>query len=774
MGLSVALTPDLAWLTPSQPVAMSLSSLPESAVSSPTMSAVSSLTESAVSSPTMSAVSSPMLSALFVAELTLLAALAVAIWSTARTVRSGRGPEGAGSILPVGLALWALGHVVEAATVAFHPRPFAFGPSDIAFVVVSAGLGAASLRVLRRSATYGDWTATLRTGLDAALIALAVVVGYWQWVVMRFAGQGPSVAAGSWTACVMATTYTALCSLLAAAMITRAWQRREMGSWLLAAGTLSCVLGVALWSTAKFGPDLRFAGVAMMILGVLLVPVAVAHPGHQAPVVVRAGDERDQLGALAAHLAVWALTYVGLRGQLISTVLVVLAVVCVVTIFARVFLVRRSERHLVARLRRMAFTDPLTGIGNRRSLAAALADVGPAWLITLDLDGFKQVNDEHGHEAGDTVLCTVARRLIELSPPQAHLARIGGDEFAVALPGSGALAEEYAERLVAQARDPRYPAVTLSVGLAEVGDDPTTSLRDADIALREAKRTGKNRVARLTPALLGRQLREVEVAARLRSGMAEVQLAYQPVVALSPRGGPHAVVAVEGLARWHDDLLGDVSPAEFVPICERHGLIGELGLHVLSVGLRQLASWHAAGLPHQLTVNVSWQQLRDPQIVAGMAALLSSHPTLTRWLVLEVTESVFADDPQAGAAVARLREHGVGIAVDDFGAGASTLTRLRDLPADILKIDRSLLDGAGVDPAADSILALVHGLGDSLGLAVIAEGIEDADTARLLGELGFRYAQGHHFGAPGPASVLPVPLGQRLGRRARRPRYAGA
>jgi diguanylate cyclase (GGDEF)-like protein len=511
-----------------------------------------------------------------------------------------------------------------------------------------------------------------------------------------------------------------------------------------------------------------------MMLGVLLVPVAVAHPGHQKPVVVRAGDERDQLGALAAHLAVWALTYLGLRDRLVSTVLVVLAIVCVATIFARVFLVRRSELHLVSRLRRMAFTDPLTGIGNRRSLAAALGSLGHGWLITLDLDGFKQVNDEHGHDAGDTVLCAVARKLGELTPPTAHLARIGGDEFAVALPGSADQAIACADRLVASARDPRYPTVTLSVGVAEIGADPATSLRDSDIALREAKRTGKNRVARLTPALLGRQLREVEVAARLRSGMADVHLAYQPIVALNRHHGFPAPVAVEALARWHDDLLGDVSPAEFIPICERHGLIGDLGLHVLSEGLRQLGAWHAAGLAHQLTVNVSWQQLRDPQIVAQMAALLARHPKLTGWLVLEVTESVFADDPQASAAVARLREQGVGIAVDDFGAGASTLTRLRNLPADILKIDRSLLDGVGVDPAADSILTLVHGLGDAMGMVVVAEGIEDADTARLIGELGFRYAQGHYFGVPGPAASLPAPLGRRLSRRADRHRYAGA
>lgn len=139
-GLAVSLTPARVWLAPPQLV---------------------------------STVTPPTLSALLAAELILLAALAVAIWSTARTVRAGRGPEGAGSILPVGLGLWALGHVVEAATMAAHPRPFAFGPSDIAFVIVSVALGAASLRVLRRSAIYGDWTATLRTGLDAGLIALA-------------------------------------------------------------------------------------------------------------------------------------------------------------------------------------------------------------------------------------------------------------------------------------------------------------------------------------------------------------------------------------------------------------------------------------------------------------------------------------------------------------------------------------------------------------------------------------------------------------------------
>lgn len=244
----------------------------------------------------------------------------------------------------------------------------------------------------------------------------------------------------------------------------------------------------------------------------------------------------------------------------------------------------------------------------------------------------------------------------------------------------------------------------------------------------------------------------------LRENMAEaIHLHFQPIVAISHPLAP--TVAVEALARWDDAVLGQVPPAEFVDVCERNGLIGELGAVVLDKTLRQLEQWVQIGTPLQATINVSWLQLRDDACMLRMQETIAGQPHLARWLVIEVTEGVLADDDEAVAYLQELRNLGVILAIDDFGTGASTLTRLRHLPVDVLKIDRMLLQGIGEDPGADSVLSLVQQLGNSLGLAVVVEGVETHEARNRLVELGFELAQGFYFNRPLPAHQVPLSNG---------------
>jgi diguanylate cyclase (GGDEF)-like protein len=643
--------------------------------------------------------------------------------------------------------LWTCGHIVETVRVAQNPRVVAFAGNDLVASVVIVLFVVFAVVVWVKSVTYTDRTVLLRHSLDAVLVALGVVVLFWHLIVVP---MWPLSMLGV----VLASWYTIVATVASAALLARAWHRRDTGSRLLALSGVLISAGAALWAIAKIGPDVRMPGAVLMAVGLLVIPGAASHPSHRALVVVTSVVRHDRLAALAFCELAWGLSLaVLIRQSHIGVVTCVLAVLTLVLLFVRVRLVGRSERDLVRRLEVLAFTDPLTGCGNRRSLLTQLQAGGEAWLATIDLDGFKEINDQFGHDKGDEVLIAFVRRLRERLPADCHLARIGGDEFAAVLIVDEPTAQRLGEQIVGSARDPRYATVSASVGLARhrTGSDPAETLRDCDIALQQAKRSGKNRLAWLTPQLKRQRFRELDVAEGLRQGLHRVTVAYQPIVEL--KGERH--IGVEALARWSHPELGEVPPAEFVPICERNGLISELGRVVMERVLAQLDTWVQAGTPRQVCINVSWLQLREERAFNELVEQLTAVPTLCPWLVLEVTESVFAEDPGVTAALARLRGLGAAVAVDDFGVGASTLTRLRSLPADILKIDRSLLVGVGTDPSADSVLSAICRLGHDLGLVVLAEGVEHRATSAHLTRLGVQLAQGYLFGRPMPAESLP-------------------
>ncbi|HEU4675483.1 MAG TPA: EAL domain-containing protein [Motilibacteraceae bacterium] len=423
---------------------------------------------------------------------------------------------------------------------------------------------------------------------------------------------------------------------------------------------------------------------------------------------------------------------------------------------------------LATRLERLARHDPLTGLANRSAfqeeLALALAEErdGVA-VLYLDLDDFKDVNDSYGHALGDEVLVEVAGRLRAAVPAGSVLARHGGDEFVVLLRGPAAhSAAAVGRRMVRSLVQPVAPqgcsaplSVRASVGVSVLGgdaDDATTLLAHADAAMYRAKRLGRNPVAVFTPAHDDPSVR-VATTARLRHAV-ECGLVvphYQPVVSLTDG----RLVGVEALARWTDEELGPVPPATFVPLAEAGRLIVELGELVLDQALGQLAQWTAAGVEvPSVAVNVSPHQLRYGRFPDLLDAALRRHGVAADAVVVELTETVVVE--AAGdelAAIAAVRELGCRVAVDDFGTGHSSLARLRDLPVDVVKLDRAFVAPLP-EARADALVAAFLRLADALGLSTVAEGVENEAQRAHLAEAGCAAAQGYLLGAPVPAADL--------------------
>ncbi|WP_139173764.1 putative bifunctional diguanylate cyclase/phosphodiesterase [Geodermatophilus telluris] len=402
-----------------------------------------------------------------------------------------------------------------------------------------------------------------------------------------------------------------------------------------------------------------------------------------------------------------------------------------------------------------ASRDGLTGLLNRRGFDGVLDATrpgDPVALALLDLDRFKQVNDSHGHGAGDLLLRSVAVACRRAVPAATAVARLGGDEFALLLAtGSSARALAGVEAVRAA-----LPGCGFSAGVAVRADGESAAdlLRRADAALYAAKAGGRGR-----SVLSGGDTSRVAVdlAAALAAG--HVTVALQPIVSLADGG----TVGVEALARWRDPVRGPVSPAEFVPAAEAAGLVGELGATVLRSACtdagRLAAAWGRRVL---LTVNVSGQELVCPDYAERVLQTLADTGWDPRDLVVEVTESLLeASSSPALGTLARLRRHGIGVAIDDFGTGWSSFSRLDTLPADYLKLDATFLATSTTSPRRAGMLRALLELGDTLGLTVVAEGVETAEQERLLVHLGCPLVQGWLYSAARPVDELvaagPVP-----------------
>ena len=468
------------------------------------------------------------------------------------------------------------------------------------------------------------------------------------------------------------------------------------------------------------------------------------------------------------------------------------------------------ERHaLSATLERQAHRDGLTGLPNRRrfelELVAALetALVGAAdaegrgdggwdaegWdgagpdargrrggdpdvagaggaVMFLDLDGFKRVNDGLGHAVGDALLCRVAERLSARLKGSDTLARMGGDEFAVLVRRVDGPAEALgiAERLIGAFDEPfeidgARVRVGTSVGIGHFPCDGTSAeelLRHADAAMYRAKRLGKGRAVRFDRALEAEQRRRDELELGLRDALrrGELGIVYQPQVSCATG----RVAGVEALLRWAHPVHGAVPPAEFVPIAEGAGLIDEIGTWVLDEALRERASWRATALDAlRVSVNVSASQFARDDFPERVRGALARHRVAPARLELEIAEGVVMGDAAAVAARLRaLRGAGVRIAIDSFGTGHSSLSRLQDLPLDALKIDRAFVARLRPERDGPSLVNTIVLLASGLGLETVAEGVETQFQGERVAGLGCSLVQGNRYSRPVPAGELPA------------------
>ncbi|BFU44547.1 putative bifunctional diguanylate cyclase/phosphodiesterase [Krasilnikovia sp. MM14-A1004] len=427
-----------------------------------------------------------------------------------------------------------------------------------------------------------------------------------------------------------------------------------------------------------------------------------------------------------------------------------------------------DAKELQDQLLHTAYHDGLTGLASRalfrdrleEALAAAEARAEVA-ILFLDLDGFKEVNDSLGHAAGDELLIRVAARIRETVREHDTVARFGGDEFAVLVQSISATrdAEAVARRIVAAIGEPvtvdgRDLHVGASIGLASGADADDTDqlLRNADLAMYKAKAGGGGGVASYDPKMHNVLVERLQLEADLRVALEEGQLAlhYQPTVDLRSS----LIVGFEALVRWHHPTRGMVSPLEFIGIAETTGLIVPLGRWVLAEACRQAVAWGADG-DRELTmaVNVSVRQFEHGDLAEMVAEVLAETGMPAERLRLEMTESVLLTDTDENLAqLQRIRALGVTLAMDDFGTGYSSLAYLRRFPMEILKIDRSFVDRLGGGDREDvALVRTIVQLGQSLGMATVAEGIEDAVQLAALREMGCPFAQGYYLSRPLPA-----------------------
>ncbi|MCZ2804411.1 EAL domain-containing protein [Modestobacter sp. VKM Ac-2983] len=407
--------------------------------------------------------------------------------------------------------------------------------------------------------------------------------------------------------------------------------------------------------------------------------------------------------------------------------------------------------------------DHLTELPNRAALhetiTGALAeDGGPVTVLYLDVDGFKQVNDSLGHSTGDLLLQELAARLSQRTRTSDVVGRLGGDEFVVVARDCDAPAGEVlAQRFRAVFDEPFELAgtrlsLTASIGtatsdLAHTG--PEDLLRDADAAMYAAKSDGRDQHLHFTPTLRTALEDRRQVVTHLRAAAALDQLTvhWQPVVHL-PSG---TVTGCEALLRWEHPHRGWLEPAEFIPVAEETGMIVPITRWLLRTAIAQAEAWQADGHDLAVAVNVSAVHLSSGTLVDDVRQALAERDLDPGDLVLELTETALARDPEHAVAQFReLRSHGVRIALDDFGAGYSSLAAVASLPADVLKVDRALV--AGPLPAAatapEALLGAVAALGAALDMAVLAEGVETAAQLELARRVGCTYAQGHHLSPP--------------------------
>ncbi|MCE0464817.1 phosphodiesterase DibA [Pseudomonas uvaldensis] len=439
-----------------------------------------------------------------------------------------------------------------------------------------------------------------------------------------------------------------------------------------------------------------------------------------------------------------------------------------VAVFSDISAIKDSQHELA----HLAHYDPLTGLPNRvlftdraeQALASAQQHKRGCALLLVDLDHFKNINDSLGHTVGDELLKGVAERFRGLFAPGVTLARLGGDEFAVLVencsqPGQAAV---LAQRILDGLREPlrldgHALFINASIGISLFPSDALNAgqlLRNADSALFKAKSAGRDGYALYTEELTAHAQQRVEIATELRRALEqqELRVHYQPVHDLASG----RLIGVEALVRWEHPVRGLISPAGFIPVAERIGLIAQIDAWVMAQACRQMCQWREEGVVLSfVAVNVSSRLFAHRELYEQVAKVLHDTRLDPALLELEVTESAVMEDPEVALEqMHRLRELGVRLAIDDFGTGYSSLLRLKRLPVQKLKIDQGFVAGLPWDEDDAAIVRVIIALARSMGMQVHAEGIEQREQAAFLLEQGCGLGQGYWFGRPGPVQQL--------------------
>jgi diguanylate cyclase (GGDEF)-like protein len=667
-------------------------------------------------------------------------------------------------MLTLGLTLYGLGNIYWTIFIRpLDPEPFpsiadglwlAFYPCAFAALILL-------LRERAQRMPASLWLDGIVGGLAAAAVAAAAIIG-------------PIMAANSGTiAAVVTTTAYPMLDLvvlfvLIAVLALFHWHPPR-GMWFFSVGLGLFVVADAIYLVSTAHDTYQPGGIndAVWVLATLLMGFAPGWPdrpaGRRLPAWALLG-----VPVVSALAALGLLVHASRRGHSLHPIAVALATATVVAALMRLVVTFR-EATVLAHNRELAVTDELTGLGNRR----AFYDAAARWLesgtgehgalLLLDLDRFKEVNDSLGHHAGDDLLEQVARRLDSaVHGENDTIARLGGDEFAVLARG---VTREEAELVAARIRATVAPPYNLegvtvridvSIGIALAPDhglEASSLLRKADIAMYQAKasRVGQFVYNVESDASSGQdRLRTLE---ELRTALMQHQLTlhYQPKVNATTRH----VSGVEALVRWNHPTRGLLFPDAFLHLVEDAGLMRELTIAVLTQALDQVLVWREQGRELSIAVNLSPSSLVDVDLPARIFTMLRDRRLPPGVLELEITEdSLMNDRERARDVLSTLRRLGIRVAVDDFGTGYSSLSYLRELPIDELKLDRSFVGAMAEDPRSAAIVRSTIGLAHSLGLQLVAEGVEDAATAKELAQSGCDEAQGFFYSKPLPPEQL--------------------
>jgi diguanylate cyclase (GGDEF)-like protein len=735
-------------------------------------------------------------------------------------------------LLGSALSVWGVGQLWNGVAVTIGTPVFPTPGDMISFLAAPLAVWGL-LAVPRRTAVaHPAW----RLGLDSLLLGVSLALPIWQFFFVRIFA-GPFGLSDTAAVLVLVADITVVC--IAALAFVRDLDRNLL---LACLGTVCYTVGdlINMHATLQDPRVWLWPGAVLWCLAWPLIAAGLYRyePNQLHNERVLQPVDPDARGVMITTTVSLALLLLALGVRVAAKepdqVAIALVAVAVGVFWARELLNARFRTQLLRQLHDEATADPLTGLANRRVLAAAMSSLpqGEPWcLLTVDLDGFKDVNDLLGHATGDKLLAAVAHRLLQSSPSNALVSRIGGDEFAVLLPGDIDVGTRVGQMIVTAVRQSAADVegvarveVSASIGVAAVNAagppadrvidltdaglaadralassgelyipapmngngsvgglngfqhdldldfddpdaggpseleepptvvDPLGALSASGAALRVAKAAGRNRVEVYDAGVAQIRQRRLRVEERLRSAVetGAISVLFQPIVDLR-RG---VLAGAEALARWNDPELGRVDPGEFITVAEQTGLVVAIGEQILEATLSGGVKEGLFDRGLRLSCNVSPVQLRVAGFHQVVQEAIASHGVPREQLVIEVTEQVLVEEGQAAQTLHRLAGLGITIAIDDFGTGYSALGYLQRLPADILKIDRSLTSSLIAEPRSRAITRAVLDLGRTVGVSVVVEGVETSQVDDLVRRMGVGFGQGLHYGAAMTAPEL--------------------